>query len=152
MSAQWVWAAVVWPWVSPDRWSLLWDLLCSEAQHQTPLVLQPTTCCGLVGAKGALGWGSICLVFPGAKDVGGCMGEWVTSWIGHFGGQHCVPWAVGWAWMSWVAGLSREQGFTWFWGPVGVPDSNWLLLLSSPSCFLVKMWEGEFWKSLRVGS
>lgn len=51
-----------------------------------------------------------------------------------------------------VLGSWAEQGFAQFQGPIGVPDSSWLLLLSSPGCFLVKMWEEEFWKSLCVGS
>lgn len=95
---------------------------------------------------------SSCCVFLGAKDARDCVGEWVTSWVGHFRDQHFVPCTVGWAWMSWVAGLSREQGFAQFQGPAGVPDSNWLLLLSSLGSFLVKMWEDELWKSLCVGS
>lgn len=47
-------------------------------RDQTCLVVQPTTCCGLVGAKGALGWGSTCRVFPRAKDASGCVG--VSGW------------------------------------------------------------------------
>lgn len=53
-----------------------------------------------------------------------------------------------------VLGSWAEQGaeFCPVSGPCRVPDSNLLLLLSSPGCFLVKMWEDEFWKSLCVGS
>lgn len=47
-------------------------------RDQTRLVVQPTTCCGLVGAKGTLGWGSTCRVFPRAKDASGCVG--VSGW------------------------------------------------------------------------
>lgn len=109
MSAQWVWATAVWPWVFPDRWSLLWDLLCSEAQHQTPLVQQPTTSCGLVGAKGALEWGSICCASPGTKDAGGCMGE-KMDWA--FWGSALCPMGCR---------LGREQGFAQFRGPYRSP-------------------------------
>ena len=54
--------------------------------------------------------------------MGGC--ERAAGWIGRFGGQYCGLQAVGWAWMSWVAGLSSEQGFARFQDPAGIPDGN----------------------------
>lgn len=137
--AQWVWAAVVWPWVFPDRWSLLWDLLCSERLSLKPLLYcSPQLAVGLWEPKVPWGEAASAVFFPGQKmPEGPWVSEW-WAWIGHYVGECYVPWAVGWALMSWVAGLSREQGFAQFQGSVGVPANN-LLLLSSLGCFLVKM-------------
>lgn len=118
-------------WWSTHR--LPWDLLCSEKLGIKPR-LSPMTCYGLAGAKAEVSWGE------------------AAHGLGRFGGQRCTPWAVGWAWVSWVVGLSSKRDFARFRGPAGVPNSNWLLLLSSPSGFLVKLWEDKFWKSLCVDS
>lgn len=103
-----------------------------EAGYQTLLEPHPTMCHGLGEAEAEVPWGEPApAVFPHGRMM--IEGTWVPAggrleWA--FGGQHCGPWAIGWAWVSWVAGLSSKQSFAWFQGPEGVLDSIWLLLLS----------------------
>lgn len=72
-----------------------------EAGYRTLLELHPTTCCGLAGAEAEVPWGVPApAVFPQGQMM--LEGAWVP--VGGrleraFDGQHCSPWAVGWAWV-----------------------------------------------------
>lgn len=112
-----------------------------EALYHAPLELDLLWTCRS-WCRAAPGPRGPCCFSLEVKDAGGWMGgcEQSAVWIWCFGGQRCGPQTVGWECLGWaVSGV--------------LPSFRALQgLLSSPSCFLVKPQEGEFWKSLCVDS